>query len=56
MVNPEPGKRIWIGRNYFRLRLFIVTQMGMVQNQWYHFGIGEFTTHSRVGIGMSTGG
>ena len=32
----------------------------MVQNQWYHFGVGEFTTHFRTyfsgWIGMFTGG
>ena len=25
------------------------------QNQWYHFGVGEFTTHFRL-FGMFTGG
>ena len=33
--------------------------MAMVQNQWYHFGIGEFTTHFRTyfsgWIGLFTG-
>ena len=31
--------------------------MAVGQHQWYHFGVGEFTTHfSLVGIGMFTGG
>ena len=34
--------------------------MAVGQNQWYHFGVGEFTTHFRTyvsgWIGMFTGG
>ena len=34
--------------------------MAVGQNQWYHFGVGEFTTHFRTDfsgwIGMFTGG
>ena len=35
------------------------THLAMIQNQWYHFGIGEFTTHFGTycsgWIGMFTG-
>ena len=37
----------------------VVKQMAVGQNQWHHFGVGEFTTHFRTDlsgwIGLFTG-